>query len=76
MKKILFALIFVTFLFGCKSEEGNNDDNTPNDTVIVDQNKAETTEIILSEEEIDVKADEILKESEDINNKLDEILNN
>jgi len=80
MKKILFALIFTAFLFGCKSEDTDNTD-TPNDTttiVVTDKtnNETDTIEIVLSEEEADVKSDEILKKTEEINSKLDDILNN
>lgn len=77
MKKLIFALIFAAFLFGCKSEDNNDNDNT--DTVVVDENNqvmTDTIEIYLTDEEIALKSDEILQRSEEINSKLDDLLNN
>ncbi len=81
MKKVLFALIFAAFLFGCKSEEENTNNDTPisNDTVVVEEKvivDEETITIELTEDEVNVKSGEVLKKSEDINTELDELLNN
>ncbi|MCD4791712.1 MAG: hypothetical protein K8R54_00635 [Bacteroidales bacterium] len=79
MKKLLFAIIFAAFLFGCKSEDNNDkDDNSVIDTIVVENNPeiSDTIEIILTEEEVALKSDEILQKSEDINSKLDDLLNN
>lgn len=75
MKKLIFALIFAAFLFGCKSEDNN--DNSDIDTLVVENNiNTDTIEITLSDEEIAFKSDEILQRSEEINSKLDDLLNN
>ena len=81
MKRIFFALIIATFLFSCKSEENNNNDNiTPvnNDTAVVEKTKiiVDTTTIFLTEVEANLKSDVLVKKSEEINNKLDELLEN
>lgn len=79
MKKILFALIFAAFLFGCKSEENNNDKPINNDTSVVEEKiivDKDTTTVELTEDELNVKSGEVLKKSEDINKELDELLNN
>ncbi len=76
MKKLFLALlIFPFFIYGCDPDENNNDKT---DTVKVEEivtPPTDTTEITLTEEEVDVKSDNLLQKSEDINKKLDQILN-
>ncbi len=78
MKKLIFAfLIFPFFIYGCDPDENNNNNN--NDTVKVEDvvtPPSDTTEITLTEEEVEVKTNNLLQKSEDINKKLDELINN
>ena len=79
MKKLLFAIIFAAFLFGCKSEDNNDkDDNSDIDSVIIENDPeiSDTIEINLTEEEVALKSDKILQKSEDINTELDDLLEN
>jgi uncharacterized protein YcfL len=79
MKKMIFVLIVAFFVYGCDSNETNNDkkDTTNTQTVVIDNGLnagTDTTEVTLTEEEVNTKSDEILNKSENVLNELDELL--
>jgi hypothetical protein len=78
MKKLIFTFLIIPFFFyGCDPEDTNNNNNS--DTVKVDEvvtPPSDTTEITLTEDEVDMKTNDLLQKSEDINKKLDELINN
>ncbi len=78
MKKIFGLLIIAVFLFACNPKEDNGDNSNSSDTteIVNDNIKSDTTEIVITPEEVDKTSEEILQKTEEIDKQLDDILNN